>query len=58
MKSAQILRVNCQCTILRMQLAKAYDTGDEALVLRISREIDEYQKNLWEKERFSEKISV
>ena len=58
MKLAMIFRANFQCAVLRMQLARAFDAGEEALILQISEKIDECQKLLCEKENYPESISV
>lgn len=43
----QIFRQEYRLFTLRARLCKAYEEGNEALALRLSRRMDAYQQRLW-----------
>lgn len=43
----QLFRQEYRFFMLRARLCKAYEEGNEALALRLSRRMDVYQRRLW-----------
>lgn len=43
----QLFRQEYRLFMLRARLCKAYEGGNEALALRLSRRMDVYQRRLW-----------
>ena len=43
----QLFRQEYRLFMLRARLCKAYEEGNEALSLRLSRRMDDYQRRLW-----------
>ena len=43
----QLFRQEYRLVMLRARLCKAYEEGNEALALRLSRRMDVYQRRLW-----------
>ena len=55
----QLFRQEYRLFMLRARLCKAYEEGNEALALRLSRRMDVYQRRLWKarkREREKERV--